>query len=147
MAMGSRAAFAPEELVRACSDIRDDGRWIDVDNMELTLGKLASHRDALGILTYSYLELFPNRIHAATVQGVEPSRSTITSGTYPISRPLFIYVKEEHLRTKAGLADYTAEFVSLCAAGARGYLSDEGLVPLPAQELLNQRAIVARLQR
>jgi phosphate transport system substrate-binding protein len=147
MATGSNSRLPLEELARACSDVRDDGRWIDVDNTELTLGKLASHREALGILTYSYLELFPNRIHAATVHGVEPSRSTITSGRYPISRPLFIYVKEEHLRTTVGLADYTAEFVSFCAAGARGYLSDEGLVPLPGHELLDQRAIVARLQR
>jgi phosphate transport system substrate-binding protein len=68
-------------------------------------------------------------------------------GTYPLSRPLFIYVKEAHLKTTTGLADYAAEFLSFCAAGAHGYLPDEGLVPLPMPELLAQRAAVARLQR
>jgi hypothetical protein len=55
MATGSKSALPPEDLVSACSDIRDDGRWIDVDDMELTLGKLASHHDAVGILKRSRL--------------------------------------------------------------------------------------------
>jgi phosphate transport system substrate-binding protein len=130
-----------------CAAVRKDGLWTDVDNIELILGKLASNPGATGILTYSYLEQFQNRIHAATVNGIAPSRATIPSGTYPLSRPLFIYVKEAHLKTTTGLADYAAEFLSFCAAGAHGYLPDEGLVPLPMAELLGQRAAVARLQR
>jgi len=130
-----------------CAAVRKDGRWTDVDTVELILGKLASNPGATGILTYSYLEQFQNRIHAATVNGIAPSRATIPLGTYPLSRPLFIYVKEAHLKTTTGLADYAAEFLSFCAAGAHGYLPDEGLVPLPMPELLAQRAAVARLQR
>jgi hypothetical protein len=91
------------------------------------------------------LAQFPNRIQAATLQGVAPSRLTIPAGGYPVSRPLYIYVKEEHLNTTAGLADYVAEFLSSCAAGSNGYLLDEGLVPLPMPELTRQRAIAARL--
>ncbi len=131
----------------ACSEVRRDGGWSDVENSELILGKLASSPGAFGILTYSYLEQFRNRIHAATVNGIAPSRATIPSGTYPLSRPLFIYVKEAHLKSTTGLADYAAEFLSFCAAGAHGYLPDEGLVPLPMAELLDQRAAVARLQQ
>ena len=130
-----------------CTSIRKDGRWTDVDDVELILGKLASNPGAVGILTYSYLEQFHNRIHAGSVNGIEPSRVNIPSGMYPLSRPLFIYVKEAHLKSTVGLADYAAEFLSLCAAGAHGYLPDEGLVPLPTPELLSQRAAVARLQR
>jgi hypothetical protein len=37
--------------------------------------------------------------------------------------------------------------VSLCAAGANGYLLEEGLVPMPMPELLRQRRVVAGLQR
>jgi phosphate transport system substrate-binding protein len=136
-----------EGLQAGCITIRKDGLWTDVDNIELILGKLASNPNATGILTYSYLEQFQNRIRAATVNGIAPSRATIPSGTYPLSRPLFIYVKEAHLKTSTGLADYAAEFLSFCAAGAHGYLPDEGLVPLPMAELLGQRAAVARLQR
>jgi phosphate transport system substrate-binding protein len=137
----------PEDAKAACMTVRRDGRWIDVDNLELILGKLASRPDAVGILTFSYLEQFQNRIHAAPVDGIAPSRTTIPQGSYPLSRPLYIYVNEDHLKTTTALADYAAEFLSLCAAGAHGYLADEGLVPLPVPELLRQRTAVARLQR
>lgn len=130
-----------------CRKVRSDGRWTDFDNLELILGKLASHHDAMGILTYSYLEEVHPHIHAASIDGIAPSRDTISSVTYPVSRPLLIYVKEAHLASTTGLADYAAEFLSFCAAGAHGYLASEGLVPLPRPELVTQRAAVARLQR
>jgi phosphate transport system substrate-binding protein len=152
MVPGCRAAVAAlggrhEDSAASCTDFRRDGGWTDVDNMELILGMLAGNHEAMGILTYSYTEQFGNRIHAATIDGITPSRVTIPSGIYPMSRPLLIYVKEAHLGTVTGLADYVAEFLSFCAAGAHGYLADEGLVPLPVSELLAQRAAAARLQR
>lgn len=131
----------------ACSAVRDDGRWQDVGDLELILGKLARYPQAAGILTYSYLDQFPNRIHAATVDGVAASPTAIVSALYPVSRPLFMYINEAHLDTTMGLADFAAEFLSFCAAGRSGYLSSEGLVPMPMPQLLRQRAIVARLQR
>jgi phosphate transport system substrate-binding protein len=137
----------PEEVRAACETVRRDGRWIDVDNLELILGKLASRPEAVGILTFSYLEQFQNRIRASSVDGVAPSRSTIPDGSYPLARPLYIYLNEDHLGTTMALADYAAEFLSFCAAGVHGYLADEGLVPLPMPELLRQRTAVARLQR
>jgi phosphate transport system substrate-binding protein len=142
--MVSKALPAGERKI-VCESVREDGLWTDTENIELILGTLATHPEAVGILTYSYLEQFPNRIQAATLQGVAPSRSTIPTGEYPVSRPLYIYVKEEHLNTTAGLGDYVAEFLSSCAAGSNGYLLDEGLVPLPMPELTRQRAIAARL--
>ena len=138
-------AMAPDERVPACTQVRSDGHWVDVENIELTLGKLASNREAIGILTYSYLEQFANRIHAGTINGIEPSVMSISSGAYPMSRPLFIYVKQSHLKSILGLADFATEFLSFCAAGTHGYLADQGLVPLPSSELLRQRAAVAAL--
>ena len=142
---GSKLLLGRREEI--CDAIRDDGRWTDVENLELILGKIASNPRAMGVMTYSYLEQFTHRIRAATVNGIAPTRTNISSGIYPISRPLFLYVNDEHLLTTNGLADYAAEFVSLCAAGADGYLLDEGLVPMPMPELLRQRRIVSRLQR
>jgi phosphate transport system substrate-binding protein len=142
------AAKLPDDRRNAvCTAIRDDGRWTDVENIELILGKIASHPQTMGILTYSYLEQFPKRIVAATVNDIPPTRTNIESGVYSVSSPLFIYVNGDHLTSTTGLADYAAEFVSLCAAGANGYLLDEGLVPLPIQSLLKQRKIIARLPR
>jgi phosphate transport system substrate-binding protein len=147
LASPAASKLTAEQRERLCSAVRDDGLWTDVENLELILGKLAKNSHAMGIMTYSYLEQFPNRIGAAAINGITPTRMSISSGTYPFSRPLFIYVNGEHLLTTNGLADYAAEYVSFCAAGATGYLLDEGLVPLPMLELLRQRKIVARLQR
>ena len=146
-ATAAGALLPPQERARICGTLRADGHWIDMDNLELSLGELARDPRAMAILTYQYIEEFPNRIRAAKVNGIAPTRSTIPSGIYPISRPLFLYVKDAHLRKISGLADFAGEFLSLCAAGADGYLIDEGLVPLPKKELHRQRAIVARLQR
>ncbi|HEY3657128.1 MAG TPA: substrate-binding domain-containing protein [Steroidobacteraceae bacterium] len=146
-ASAAASKLSAAERERRCSAVREDGRWTNVENLELILGKLASNPHAMGVMTYSYLEEFPNRIGAAAINGVSPTRVSISSGTYTFSRPLFIYVNGEHLLTTSGLADYAAEYVSLCAAGATGYLLDEGLVPLPMPELLQQRKIAARLQR
>ncbi len=146
-ATAAGARLPPPQRATMCGTIRNDGHWVDMDNLELSLGELARDPRAMALLTYQYLEEFPNRIRAATVNGVAPTRSTIPSGIYPISRPLFLYVKDAHLRSISGLADFAGEFLSLCAAGADGYLIDEGLVPLPKAELHRQRAIVARLQR
>ena len=138
------AAQLPDDRRNAvCTAIRDDGHWTNVESIELILGKIAGHPQTMGILTYSYLEQFPNRIIAATVNDVSSTRASISSGVYPVSSPLFIYVNGDHLTSTTGLADYAAEFVSLCAAGANGYLLDEGLVPLPMQDLLKQRKIAA----
>jgi len=142
---GSKLLSGQREAM--CEAIRDDGRWTDVENLELILGKIASNPRAMGVMTYSYLEQFSHRIRAATVDGIAPTRTNISSGIYPISRPLFLYVNDEHLPRTDGLADYAAEFVSLCASGADGYLLDEGLVPMQMPELLRQRRIVSRLQR
>jgi phosphate transport system substrate-binding protein len=145
MAATRSAPAASAQQKSLCDTVRDDGRWVSVENLELILGKLAGDPQAVGILTYSYLEQFPTRIHAAAVNGVLPARATISSGEYPISRPLFMYVKTAHIASTLGLADYVMEFVSLCAAGAHGYLAEEGLVPMPRNELLTQRAIAAHL--
>jgi len=73
----------PLERETVCANVRNDGGWTDVDNLELILGKLASNHDAMGILTYSYMEQFRKRIHAANIDGIAPSRVTIPSGSYP----------------------------------------------------------------
>ena len=110
------------------------------------MGKLASNPKAMAIFTFSYLDQNRNKIHAATVGGVTASLETIASGKYPVSRPLFIYVKRAHLHEIPGLAEYVAEYLSERSAGADGYLADKGLIPLPKAELAKQRAALAAMK-
>jgi len=70
-------------------------------------------------------------LEVATVSGVSPSVETISSGDYPISRPLYFYVKNAHLDVIPGLKEYVSFFVSDEMAGPGGALAEYGLVPDP----------------
>jgi phosphate transport system substrate-binding protein len=63
--------------------------------------------------------------------GVAPSTETIASGEYPVSRPLFFYVKKAHIGEVPGLKEYAEFFVSDQVAGPSGPLAAYGLVSDP----------------
>ena len=67
---------------------------------------------------------------------------SISDLSYPISRPLYFYVKTSHVNAIPGLREYLAEFTSERAWGDDGYLSYRGLVPLPPTE---RREMAARV--
>jgi phosphate transport system substrate-binding protein len=57
-----------------------------------------------------------------------------------VSRPLFIYVKKQHVGTVPGMAEFIAEYVSEKAIGGDGYLTGKGLVTLPDDQAEKSRA-------
>jgi phosphate transport system substrate-binding protein len=139
-------SLGKDEQKRICGVIREDGVWTDVsEDYGLVMGKLAGNPKALAVFTFSYLDQNRDKIHAATVEGVSASLETISSGRYPLSRPLFIYVKQSHLKEVPGLAAFVQEYVSERAAGDDGYLAEKGLIPMPKAQLVAQRAAAAKL--
>ena len=140
------AAVAKDDQKKVCLTVREDGAWTDVsEDYALIMGKLKSDANAMGVFTFSYLDQNRDKIKAVTVEGVTASLETISSGKYPVSRPLFIYVKHAHLGVIPGLAEFAQEFVSQKAAGKDGYLVDKGLIPMPAGELKTQQAVAKSL--
>ena len=130
----STARISPDK----CSHIREDGAYVEAgENDNLIVGKLDANPSAVGIFGYSFLDQNISHIQGAEIEGVKPEFEHIASGSYPISRPLFFYVKREHLGKIPGLEGYLAEFLSDWAMGDQGYLASRGLIPLPA-ELLKQ---------
>jgi phosphate transport system substrate-binding protein len=83
-------------------------------------------------------------LEVATVSGVFPTVETISSGDYPISRPLYFYVKNAHLSVIPGLKEYVEFFVSDDMAGPDGALAQYGLVPDP--ELAKTQETVANMK-
>ena len=45
----------------------------------------------------SFYENNTDKLKVATMSGVAPSVETVASGKYPVSRPLFFYVKKAHI--------------------------------------------------
>ena len=118
-----------------CHTIREDGAYVEAgENDNLIVQKLEANPKALGIFGFSFLEQNSDKVQGATVNGVAPEFETIADSRYPISRPLYFYVKTAHATMIPGMQEYLAEFTSEKAWGEDGYLSDKGLIPMPEDE-------------
>jgi phosphate transport system substrate-binding protein len=113
------------------------------ENDNLIVQKLQANPTAFGIFGFSFLDQNMEKVQGSTIDGVEPTFDAIADGDYPVSRPLFFYVKKAHVDVIPGLRGYLREFTSERAWGEEGYLSDRGLIPMPDKE----RAAVAAAVR
>ncbi|MDI1281052.1 MAG: phosphate transport system substrate-binding protein [Brevundimonas sp.] len=121
--------------------LREDGAWIDAgENDNAIVQTLSRTPGSLGVFGFSFLEQNMDTVKAETIDGIAPSAETIADGTYPLARSLYIYVKKAHIGVTPGLQQFVQEFMSEAAAGRGGYLQDRGLVPLPVEQLVAQRA-------
>jgi phosphate transport system substrate-binding protein len=128
---------------RVCHAIREDGVYVEAgENDNLIVQKLEANPRALGIFGYSFLEENISQIQGSPVDGVVPTFENIASSKYPVSRPLYIYVKKAHVGVIPGLREFITEYVSERSMGDDGYLADRGLVPMPAAEQGKVRAAV-----
>lgn len=122
-----------EKLFKSKIDpLREDGGWVDAgENDNAIVGTLTKTPGALGVFGYSFLEENGDKVKGASINGVKPTANTISDGTYPLSRSLFIYVKKSMIGVTPGLQEFVNEFVSDAATGRGGYLQGRGLSPLP----------------
>ena len=121
--------------------LREDGAYIEAgENDNLIVQKLQANPNALGIFGFSFLDQNADVVQGSIVEGETPTFENIADGKYPVSRPLFFYVKKAHAGTIPGITEYLAEFTSEKAWGPDGYLADKGMIPMPAQERKQFRA-------
>lgn len=115
--------------------IREDGAYVEAgENDNLIVRKLEANKDAFGIFGFSFLDQNADKIKGSMIEGTAPTFENIAEGKYPVSRPLFFYVKKAHAGVIPGIAEYVAEFTSEKAWGPDGYLSEKGLIPMPDAE-------------
>jgi phosphate transport system substrate-binding protein len=125
----------------ACHTVREDGPYIEAgENDNLIVQKLDNNANALGIFGFSFLEQNDDKVQGSKIEGTAPEFDTIADGSYPISRPLFFYVKNAHVKSIPGMKQYLSEFTSNGAMGEEGYLIDKGLIPLSSSELNTLRS-------
>jgi len=130
----------PKEILeaegkKACYLLREDGAVIEVgENDTLIVQKLQSEDEKFGIFGYSYYLNNKDKTIAHKIEGKEISLEGIQDGSYPISRPLFFYVKKAHVGVIPGVDKFVESFTSKRAIGPRGYLTELGLIPLANPE-------------
>lgn len=132
-----------EKLAQAaCMKLRTDGRSVDIDgDYTETLARVDADKNGIGVFGLSFYQNNTDKLRVATMGGVVPSTESIAAGDYPVSRPLFFYVKKAHLGVIPGLKEYVEFFMSDDMAGPDGPLAAYGLVSDP--ELAATQAAVA----
>jgi phosphate transport system substrate-binding protein len=145
---GAFAAFAAanagdeDKAEELCLTLRTDGVSVDIDgDYTETLARLDANPLAVGVFGLSFYQNNTDKLRVATMGGVVPTVESIAAGDYPVSRPLFFYVKKQHIGVIPGLKEYIEFFVSDDMAGPDGPLAAYGLVSDP--ELAATQAAVA----
>lgn len=147
-ATGAMEAFAAanggdeDRAEELCMELRTDGRSIDIDgDYTETLARVDADKNGIGVFGLSFYQNNTDKLRVATMNGVVPTVESIAGGEYPISRPLYFYVKNAHLGVIPGLKEFVEFFVSDDMAGPDGPLAAYGLVSDP--ELAATQAAVA----
>lgn len=130
LASGTREAFVHLIMPQNLQKLRQDGVYIEASDQETVIvQKLQLEPEALGIFSFSFLMLNRDKVTPLAIDQVTPSLKNIVSGQYPLSRPLYFYVKGEHLNVIKDLGQFVQEFISAEAASMDGYLRSYGFVP------------------
>ena len=123
--------MSKKEYKAMCTQVRTDIHVVQMgENDNLIIEKLVNEKDRLGVFGFSFLDQNIDKVQASVIDGVEPTFETIADGSYTVSRPLFFYVKKEHIGVIPGLEEYTKLFMSDLMIGDNGVLVDQGLIPL-----------------
>ena len=129
-----------------CHSIREDGAYVEAgENDNLIVQKLVADPEAFGVFGFSFLDQNLDKLQGSMVDGVAPEFEAIADGDYPVSRPLYFYVKKAHLGQIPGIEGFLAEFTSDKAWGEDGYLTDKGLIPMPEEERMKFASDVKNL--
>lgn len=125
-----------------CMGLRTDGRSVDIDgDYTETLARIDSNKDGIGVFGLAFYENNTDKLQVATMNGIVPTTEAIAAGEYPVSRPLFFYIKKAHIGVIPGLQEFSEFFISDEIAGPDGPLAAYGLVSDP--ELGDTQALVA----
>lgn len=126
------SGMSEDDAEDACIAVRTDGRSVDIDgDYTETLARIDANKGGIGVFGLAFYENNTDKLKVATMTGVAPSTETIASGEYPVSRPLFFYIKKAHIGVIPGLKEYAQFFVSDEIAGPSGPLANYGLVSDP----------------
>ncbi|PRY26787.1 phosphate ABC transporter substrate-binding protein (PhoT family) [Aliiruegeria haliotis] len=117
---------------KACISLRTDGKAVDIDgDYTETLARIDANPNGVGIFGLAFYENNTDKLKVATMGGVVPTTESISTGEYPVSRPLYFYIKKAHIGVIPGLKEYASFFVADEIAGPDGPLAAYGLVADP----------------
>ena len=131
-AMKAMKSSDKPQYKKLCRGIREDGAYVQMgENDNLIISKLTKDSNAVGVFGFSFLDQNGDKVKGSSINNTEISFESIANGDYPVSRPLYFYVKNAHRGAIDGLDGFIAQFVDEDTFGEEGYLTDKGLIPSP----------------
>ena len=123
-ALKSIAADRGQELV-----MRPD--YVASPNDNVIIEGIAGSPSSLGFVGYAFYVENQDRVKGIAIDAgggcVAPTDATIADGSYPFSRPLFIYVNKEAAATKPEVAAFVDYYLS---ADGLATVSEAGYIPM-----------------
>jgi phosphate transport system substrate-binding protein len=117
------------------ASLRSDYQASPDDNVIITA--MEGSESSLGFVGFAYAEDAGDQIKDIEVDGgsgcVAPSSDTIADGSYPLSRPLFIYVNTDKAAASPAIQAFVDSYVS--DTGLNTTVTDVGYIALPADEV------------
>jgi phosphate transport system substrate-binding protein len=99
-------------------------------------------KDAIGYFGYGYFEQNKQALHAVriydpsvSVHAIHPSPKTIMNQTYPLSRPLYLYVQSTQLQKKSVIHSFVTYYLNQATSLAK----QVDMVPLTNKQLAVER--------
>ncbi|MBL0848642.1 MAG: phosphonate ABC transporter substrate-binding protein [Candidatus Liberibacter ctenarytainae] len=127
--------YTDSQINMICTSVRKDNFAIEVDgDYTETLARIEANKNVFGFLGLSFYKNNSDVLNVFSIDGIIPSVKTISSGVYPITRPLFFYVKKKHLKRIIGLREYVAFSISDEMMGDNSELIKYGLIPASVRE-------------
>lgn len=108
------------------NESRADYTASEDDNI-LVVG-VSRNQNALGYFGLAYYEENKDSLDAVAVNGILPSPATVNDGSYPLARPIYIYIAKDAAENRADVQAFVNFYLN---SANRGLISEVGYVPLP----------------
>jgi phosphate transport system substrate-binding protein len=96
--------FFHEEVLEEKDMVRQNIQLSEDDNVLVT--GVTGDKNAIGFFGYAHYLANKDQLKVVKIDGVEPTNETVESGDYPLSRPLFVYAKNESMKNNEAAYDY-----------------------------------------
>ncbi len=131
-----------------CKSIRSDDAWnIASDDLNLLIKKISFTNTSIGILSYNFYSQNSDSLNIVKIDNVVPTIDSLKDISYPLVRPLFLYIKTSHLKTLPNVAHFLNEIYSTDSVGKNGYLKNNGLITLSSNKYKIIRDKIAKFDK
>ncbi len=151
-----REIFGAKERVKVCTSVRPGDYYVGVPEPfyeNAVKNMMDDAEPSLAIVPHNYYEANADKLDMLTVEGIVPSKESISSEDYHLANPLYYYVKRAHMRDRdgygvvRGLREFIGELMDDANIGPNGQLVNMGLSPLPETMRLEEQDDAAYLKR